>query len=132
MRASGCTGEPPPDALSPASGVVTPAGSLGSGDTVTPSRGGTAELPLRAGDTSPPKMDFRAGTIHHPLLLYLFGVGLEELLLLTALSVLRRDEMGMKTWEWAGETIHHLPVSIPGSTCTTPQQGKAKEPGQGV
>lgn len=98
---------------------------------MTPSRGGTAELPLRSDDTSPPKMDFRAGTIHHPFLLYLFGVGIEELLLLTTLSALGRDEVGMKMWEWAGGTIHHFPISIPGSTCTTPQRDKAEEPGQG-
>lgn len=36
-------------------------------------------------------MDFRAGTIHHPLLLYLFGAGLEVLLLLTTRSALGRD-----------------------------------------
>lgn len=123
LRASGCTGErlqTLPAALGPAPGVVT------QGDTVTRSPGGTAKLEA---PTSPPQMDFRAGTIHHSVFLHLFGVDLEVLLLLTTCSVLGRDEGGMKGWGG----IHHLPRSISASIpqLHNPTGDKDEQPGHG-
>lgn len=101
VRASGCSGErlrTPVSCPGPCPGCCDTGRQLRArrhGDTFPRwhCRAGAAPCGCRCArePTALPKMDFRAGTIHHPLLLYLFGAGLEVLLLLTTRSALGRD-----------------------------------------